>query len=132
MNNPFEIIKSFFSKDWGRINNQDKSRNFFMINRTCSIQFPLHANMFNNVKIQPNVVVDWWKSFLTHKYQKQPSWVWTKTIKGGEKKKTEYKEEVIDFIKEKHEISNREIEELKQFFPEKFHSFYKDIEKLIS
>ena len=88
--------------------------------------------MFNNVKIQPDGVVDWWKTFLSCKYQQQPSWVWTKTIKKEEKKKTEYKEEILDFIKEKHQISNREIEDLRGFFPEKFHSFYKDIEKLLS
>lgn len=132
MNNPFEIIKNFFSPGWDKINSRDKARNFFMINRTCSIQFPLQANMFNNIKIQPEGVVDWWKVFLSHKYRTQPSWVWTKTIKKEEKKKTEYKEEIINFIKEKYEISEREIQELQDFFPQKFQSFYKDIEKLLS
>lgn len=132
MNNPFEIIKNFFGHGWVKINNRDKARNFFMINRTCSIQFPIQANMFNNIKIHPESVVDWWKSFLSHKYKTQPSWVWTKTIKKEEKRKTEYKEEIINFIKEKYEISDREIQELQDFFPKKFHSFYKDIEKLLS
>lgn len=132
MNNPFEIIKNFFSPGWDKINSRDKARNFFMINRTCSIQFPLQANMFNNIKIQPEGVVDWWKVFLSHKYRTQPSWVWTKTIKKEGKKKTEHKEEIINFIKEKYEISEREIQELQDFFPQKFQSFYKDIEKLLS
>jgi adenine-specific DNA methylase len=56
--------------------------------------------------------------------------VWTKTIKKEERKKTEHKEEVINFIKEKYEISGREIQELQDFFPQKFQTFYKDIEKL--
>lgn len=132
MNNPFEIIKKFFSPEWGKISNRDKAKNFFMINRTCSIQFPLQANMFNNLKIAPSEVVDWWKVFLSHKYRTQPSWIWTKTLKKEEKKRKEHKKEIIDFIKEKYQISNREIEELQFFFPKKFETFYKEIEMLFT
>jgi hypothetical protein len=133
MNNPFDIIKSFYSKSWDKISDRDKARNLFMVNRICSIAYPLQANSFNNIKINPEKVVDFWKIFITHKHKNNPSWVWTKTSKKEkEKEKKEYKEEVINFIKDKYSLSNREIEELKIFFPSKFNSFYKEIETLIS
>lgn len=133
MNNPFDIIKSFHSKDWNKISDRDKSRNLFMINRVCSISYPLQANSFNHIKIRPEKVVDFWKVFITNYHKKTPSWIYTKTLKKEkEKSKKEYDETIIEFIKEKYQISNREIEELKKFFPAKFNQFYKEIETLIS
>lgn len=133
MNNPFDIIKAFYSKEWNKISDRDKSRNLFMINRICSISYPLQANSFNNIKIQGDKVVDFWKIFIKHHSKTVPSWIWTKTSKKAkEREKKEYKEEVITFIKDKYNISNREIEELKNFFPSKFNNFYKEIESLIS
>jgi len=133
MDNPFEIIKSFHTKSWDKIRDRDKARNLFMINRTCSIAYPLQANSFNNIKIQPEKVVNFWKVFVTHKHKTTPSWIWTKTIKKGkEKSQDNYKEEILDFIKEKYQISNREIQEMKDFFPSKFKQFYKEIETLLS
>lgn len=133
MNNPFEILKSFHTKDWEKINDRDKARNLFMINRICSIAYPLQANSFNHIKVQPEKVVDFWKVFITHHNKKSPQWVWTKTIKGEkEKEEDKYKEEIIDFIKNKYEISDREIKEMREFFPSKFKVFYKEIESLLS
>jgi len=132
MNNPYEIIKSFYTKDWDNVSDADKARNFFMINRICSINFPLQSQMFNNIKIRPEKVVDFWKSLMTKLYKSPPKWIWTKTIKSEKEKDKNYKEEVINFIKEKNKISDREIKEMIHFFPKKFDSYYKDIENLIS
>ena len=131
--NPFEVIKSFFNSNWKTVTTIDKSKNFFMINRICSIQFPVQANYFNHIKISPPEVIDFWKPPPSSKYISSPSWTWTKTAKKeNQKKKAAYKEEVIIFIKEKNNISNREIEELKEFFPQKFEEYYKDVEDLLS
>lgn len=133
MNNPFDIIKSFHTKEWEKISDRDKARNLFMINRVCSIAYPMQANSFNNLKIRPEKVVDFWKFFITSYNKKTPQWIWTKTVKKDkEKEKKEYKEDVINFIKDKYQISNREIEELKKFFPSKFNAFYKEIDSILS
>lgn len=133
MNNPFDIIKAFHSKDWDKIKDRDKSRNFFMINRLCSIAFPLQANSFNHIKIQPEKAVDFWKILVSHQNKKTPQWIWTKTSKkSSEENSPNYKEEVLEFIKSKHQISNREIQEMINFFPTKFKSYYKEIESLLS
>mgnify|MGYP000887624418 CR=1 FL=1 len=47
------------------------------------------------------------------------------------KSENKYKDEIIDFIKEKNEISNREIKELIEFFPNKFKDYYKEVETLL-
>jgi hypothetical protein len=133
MNNPFDILKAFHTKDWEKVKDRDKARNFFMINRLCSIAYPLQANSFNHIKIQSERSVDFWKVFISHHNKKTPQWVWTKTIKGNkEKEDSKYKEEILEFIKSKHQISNREIQEMMDFFPSKFKSYYKEIELLLS
>jgi hypothetical protein len=133
MNNPYELIKAFHTKEWDKISDRDKSRNFFMVNRICSISYPLQANSFNRLKIQPEKVVDFWKVLITHHNKKSPGWIWTKTIKSEKtKEEIKYKDEIIDFIKSKYEISDREISEMIDFFPSKFNNFYKEIESLLS
>jgi len=133
MNNPFDIIKAFHTSGWQKISDRDKAKNLFMVNRICSIAYPLQANSFNHIKINPENVVNFWKILVTHHNKKTPSWIWTKTVKSERvKDKKEYKEEIIEFIKDKYQISNREIQELQNFFPSKFNSFYKEIETLMS
>lgn len=133
MNNPFDILKAFHTKDWEKVKDRDKARNFFMINRLCSIAYPLQANSFNHIKIQPDKAVDFWKLFISYQNKKTPQWVWTKTVKSEkEKDNSKYKDEILEFIKNKHQISNREIQELIDFFPSKFKSYYKEMESLLS
>ena len=54
----FDVIKTIFKKkDWEDVGRNDKVRNFFMINRIMSIQWPIQANQFNHTKISPAPVV---------------------------------------------------------------------------
>lgn len=132
MNNPFDLIKAFYSKDWNKIKDRDKARNFFMVNRICAIKFPLQTNAFNNIKIQPERAVDFLKILMLKTSSTYPQWTWTKTKKKEkEKPETKYDQEVIDFIKEKYQISNREINDLQDFFPSQFKKYYKEIETLL-
>lgn len=129
--NFYEIIKSFYNNEWDEITNKDKIKNFFIINRIFSIAYPLQANLFNHIKIEQSEVVDFWKIFISKKHKKLPNFIWTKTIKNQkDKNKNKYKEEVLNFIKEKYQISNREINDLIDFFPQKFDFFYKKIENI--
>lgn len=129
----FDVLKAFFSpKTWTEVNKQDKSRNFFMINRIASIAFPLQANAFNNTKVDPVSVVDYWKNTLNSKYKTAPGWFFTSTNKKERKKEYAPKEEVADFIKSKFEISNREIKELQLYYPKEFKKFCDSIEDQIA
>lgn len=129
----FDVLKAFFSeKKWQDVTKQDKARNFFMINRIMSISFPLQANAFNNTKIDPVSVVDYWKSTLNSKYKTPPGWFFTSTNKKEKKKDYVPKEEVSDFIRARFEISNREIKELLKYYPKEFKNFCESIEEQIA
>jgi len=129
----FDIVKNIFSpnkKNWDAVGQIDKSRNFFMINRIMAIQFPLQANQFNKLKVAPVPVVDWWRSTLSHRFTKSPNWVFTKTKKKQEDKKTEKIfdfSETEDFIREKYRISKKDLIQIKEFYPDKYSAWVSDI-----
>jgi len=128
----FDIIKTIFKsdKDWKNVGRNDKVRNFFMINRIMSIQFPAQANQFNHTKVSPRPVVDWWHNTLSKHYSKQPSWIFTSTKKKAkteEKKDPEIYSAAEEFIIKRFEISKREISDLKKFYPEKYQTWIKSI-----
>ena len=129
----FDIVKNIFStnnKTWDSVGRIDKSRNFFMINRIMSIQFPVQANQFNRMRIIPGPVVDWWRNTLSSRYSKPPSWIYTKTKKTNtEEKSKESKnfDEVELFIREKYSVSKRELSDIKNFYPDRYNSWISDI-----
>lgn len=129
----FDIIKTTFNKKgaWDKVSNSDKSRNFFMLNRIMSIQFPIQANQFNKLKITPYPVADWWNRTLSNHYTRVPNWIYTKTVKGQKKEKEKSEDpgfqETEKFIMEKFEISLRELSEIKLFFPDKYKDWVSSI-----
>lgn len=128
----FDVIKKIFDKKkWDLVSKNDKTKNFFMINRIMSIQWPIQANQFNHTKVTPSPVVDWWHDTMSGYYGKTPGWIFTKTkkIKLHDSKKIDFSayEETENFIREKFEISKREIDDLKKFFPDKYESWLKEI-----
>ena len=130
---PYDLLKSFFNKkDWDNITKIEKGKNFFIINRIMSIGYPLQANAFNNTKIDPVPVIDFWKETLNKKYKATPGWFFTSTEKKSKKEVYLPKEDVINFIKNRYEISNREIMELSKYFTKEFKEFCKSIETQIT
>lgn len=132
----FDIIKTIFKsdKDWKNVGRNDKVRNFFMINRIMSIQFPVQANQFNHIRISQKPVIDWWHNTLSSYYSKQPPWIFTSTKKKpkiNEPKIAEAYDQAELLVIEKYEISKREIADLKEFYPEKYQSWLKSINEQI-
>jgi len=128
----FDIIKLIFNNkanEWKAVGKIDKSRNFFMINRIMSIQFPVQANQFNKMKIVPAPVVDWWHGTLSARFSKPPVWLYTKTKKSEGIKIEEVKasELIESFIRDKYRVSKRDIETIKNFYPAKYASWVSDI-----
>jgi hypothetical protein len=124
----FDVVKSIFGpeKTWNSVGKADKTRNFFMVNRIMSIQFPLQAHEFNHTKVVPDLVVNWWRSALSPKFNKAPGWIFTSTSKKESNKSTQKIknfEVVEDFIRTRYQISKRELGEMKQFFPEQYHDW---------
>ena len=129
----FDVIKNIFSQDpkkWSNISKNDKSRNFFMINRIMAIQFPHIANQFNKIKINPDATVDWWRRNLSSRYSKTPTWIYTKTIKKSNKAKKDSSsswEEVELFIRDRYNVSKRDLSDLRRFYPERYNLWMNDI-----
>ena len=129
----FDIVKNIFSKNqrtWDSVSKNDKVRNFFMINRIMSIQFPVQANQFNKMRVTPNFVVDWWRNTLNNRFSKPPSWIYTKTTKkettDKKKKNTDYNEIEI-FICERYKVSRRDLVQIKEFYPDKYNDWMIDV-----
>jgi len=128
----FEIVKNIFStndKNWKSVGRIDKSRNFFMVNRIMSIQFPIQANQFNKLKVTPAPVVDWWRDTLSHRFSKPPVWIYTKTKKVEKQEETQIKEspEVESFIRDKYKITRRDLLQIKEFYPDRYQAWLSDI-----
>jgi hypothetical protein len=128
----FDIVKNIFStndKNWKSVGRIDKSRNFFMVNRIMSIQFPIQANQFNKLKVTPAPVVDWWRDTLSHRFSKPPVWIYTKTKKVEKQEETQIKEspEVEAFIRDKYKITGRDLLQIKEFYPDRYQAWLSDI-----
>lgn len=132
----FDYIKLVFSKDeksWKALKNTDKSRNFFMLNRFISIQFPVQVSFLSHYKIDPVAVSDYWHRTLSSKFTSTPKWIYAKT-----KKKTEKEKDLnlpsVEMIKwhcERNEISRREFDENVKFFGEDFLGEIRTLEKVL-
>jgi hypothetical protein len=133
----FDIVKLIFNKkdaEWKNVGKNDKTRNFFMINRIMAINFPIQANQFNKIKITPAPVVDWWRDTLSPKYTRTPQWIFTKTKKKDSEKDKEQKKNfdvAEDFIRDRYRISKRDLLQLKTFYPQKYEKWVIDISEQI-
>lgn len=128
----FDIVKNIFStndKNWKSVGRIDKSRNFFMVNRIMSIQFPIQANQFNKLKVTPPPVVDWWRDTLSHRFSKPPVWIYTKTKKVEKQEEEQIKEspEVEAFIRDKYKVTRRDLLQIKEFYPDRYQTWLSDI-----
>ena len=117
----FDIIKKIFDRNskWDAIKTYDKSKNFFMINRFMSINFPMQANMFNNRHIVSSSAVDSWKDVLNRLFTKPPSWMYTKTKKKetiGSKKQPEKSTMLKWMIL--NSLSQKDFESMMEIMPE--------------
>jgi hypothetical protein len=128
----FDYIKVFFGKDvqWDKVSNYDKSKNSFMTNRFMSIKFPLQANMFNTLKIDPVGQAEAWR-LVSSKFNRVPGFIYTKVKKTEKQKAKEWspdpkaKETYMKF----NEIGEREFKEALKYNPELIQSSVDTLEK---
>lgn len=128
----FDIIKLIFTnkKDkWNTVAKIEKSRNFFMINRIMSIQFPVQANQFNKIKVVPANVVNWWHDTLSSRFSRPPQWLYTETKKKAKPQKNNIKnlDDVESFIREKYCLTKKDLETLRNFYPDRYSNWISDI-----
>lgn len=130
----FDLTKKLFDRNykWESIKAYDKSKNFFMVNRFMSINFPMQANLFNNRHIVSSSAVDSWRDVLNRLFTKPPSWMYTKTKKSeksGSKKQPE-KETVSQWMK-LNGLSKKDIEPMMTIMGEEITKELLEFEKML-
>jgi len=75
-----DVFKALVGKsDWMRISDEDKIKNFFIINRSLSKKFPDKAQLFNLKLIDKITSMNLWHHFMLNK--PYPNWFWSKSEK---------------------------------------------------
>ena len=128
----FDYIRVLFGKDvhWDKVSNYDKSKNSFMTNRFMSIKFPIQANMFNTLKIDPVGQAESWR-LISSKFNRVPGFIYTKVKKTPKQKAKEWnpnpaaKEMYMKF----NEIGEREYREALKHNPSLIKSSIDTLEK---
>lgn len=132
----FDYIKLVFAKNekaWSELNDLDKSRNFFMLQRFCSIKYPVQAHALSLLRVNPVAVSDYWHRTLSTLHSSVPPWVYAKTKKKDEttKKLDLPSDEMISWYCNKNEMSTKEFMQSVSFFGESFVKEIKSLEKIL-
>lgn len=131
----FDFINGMFARpaEFKKIKMHERGKHFFMVNRLMSIQFPVQAAAFNHIKINPSQVVTFWQEMLSRKYSRTPGWMYVKTRKEKEAKKTlqHVDDETIHKYCEHNKISRRDVEDGLAILGESMYKELKDFEQLI-
>jgi hypothetical protein len=137
---PFDILKNMFLQN-GEFEKYNQNplifnRNLFMINRTCSIMYPLQAQYFNILGISASDVILSWRLFLTkmHGMGRTPGFIYTKgakaTVKEQEKKSTlpVYSQDIINSYCNFYHYSLKDYQDMLEFCPD---ILYKNLDEYI-
>jgi hypothetical protein len=132
----FDYIGLVFSdknKEWKKLKNTDKARNFFMLNRFMSIKFPVQASLLSHYKIDPISVSNYWHRTMSSNFTTIPHWIYAKTKKKSvENKKVELPSiEMIKWYCAKNEMSRKDFDENVKFFNDDFLKEIKALEKTL-
>ena len=132
----FDYVKLAFSKDekaWKELNDTDKSRNFFMLNRFMSIKYPVQVHALSLLRTNPVAASDYWHRTMSTLHGTVPTWIYAKTKKKGEEeKKLELpSESMISWYCNKNEMSRKEFLENVNFFGDSFVKEVKSLEKIL-
>ncbi len=134
MSDLFEFINGMTGnpEEFKKTKMHERGKHFFMVNRLCSINFPLQASYFNHIKINPGQAVTFWQSLLSQRYNRTPGWMYVKTRKEKEAKKAlqPVTDEIIKRYCEAHKISRREVDDAIAILGEKMHIELKSFEEL--
>ena len=134
----FDYVKLVFvanDKQWKEVSSMDKNRNFFMLNRFCSINQPIQASVLSHLKINTVAVTDYhWHKTFKKLYKTVPGWIYAKTIKKSaeDKKKNLPSEAMVKWFCQKNEMSRKDYDASANFFGNDFTNEIKDLEKILT
>ena len=125
------IVDFIFKKkeEYRKLSDEDKEKNFFIINRKFARGFPTHAQFFNNKSIDKSSALDvWYQFFIKKRTTDIPSWYWFK--QANKKEKSLITKDDVQFLMKFYDIKERDINFLLEYYPEevleevkKYHKF---------
>ena len=128
----FDYIRVLFGKpaNWDKVSNYDKSKNSFMTNRFMSIKFPVQANLFNTLKIDPVGQAEAWR-LVSSKFNRVPGFIYTKVKKSAKQKAKEWNPnpKALELYMKFNEIGEREYKEALKYNPSLIQSSIDTLEK---
>lgn len=130
----FDVVKMLFDRNskWTELKTYDKGRNFFMINRFMSINYPMQANMFNTRQIQSSSAVDSWKDVMNRLFTKTPPWIYTKTKKTETKGKKKHPEkETVQEWMRLNKMSKKDLDSMMELHHDETMKEIFDFEKIL-
>ena len=129
----FDYIKVLFGRDpqWEKLKGYDKSKNSFMTNRFMSIKFPIQANMFNALKIDPVGQAESWR-MVASKFNRVPGFIYTKTKASKKVKIWEPNPKALELYLKINEIGERDFKEAMKHYPSELKNAITILEKQMS
>ena len=129
----FDYIKVLFGRDlqWNKLKGYDKSKNSFMTNRFMSIKFPIQANMFNALKIDPVGQAEAWR-MVASKFNRVPGFIYTKTKASKKSKIWDPNPKALELYLKINEIGERDFKEAMKHQPSELKNAIKILEKQMS
>lgn len=123
-----DVFKALVSKsEWSKIKDDDKIKNFFIINRLMSKKYPEKSQLLNLKVIDKVSALDLWYHFMLNK--PYPNWFWSKSEKAEKSdiSEKEYKLLLLN-LRIKDIDLDYLIEHHIEFIKEEL-KYYKDLEK---
>jgi hypothetical protein len=125
------IVDFIFKKkdEYKKLSDEDKEKNFFIINRKFARGFPSHAQYVNNKSVDRASALDiWYQFFIKKRTNGIPSWYWFK--QETKREKSIITKDDVELLMQFYDIKERDVDFLIKYYPEdvkeevkKFHKF---------
>ncbi len=123
-----DVFKALVHKaEWSKITDEDKNKNFFIINRYMSKKYPDKAQLLNLKTIDKVSALDLWYYFMLD--EPYPNWFWSK---GDKSDRTEIPEKDYKLLLQRLHIGKDDLDYLIQHhydFVKSELKHFKEIEK---
>ena len=126
-----DVVNAIFTRksEWSKITDEDKEKNFFIINRYMSKKYPVQAQLLNQKSINKISAINLWYFFiLNDRYYTK--WFWSKSVK--DKEELIITEKDFNYLVDRLKISEFNLKSLIEYYPDMVIDelkYYKDIDK---